>query len=715
MRTRRRRKPRRPSEDDRILQACREAGRPLLPGELHQSVQVPAAGPEAVEAAVARLINQGKLVALKGGRVGLAEEMNLAVGELSVHPDGFGFVTPEKGGKDIYITAVNLKEAWHGDRVVVRLEGTRGRRREGRVIRILERGVREVLGLLGRADETYFVAPEDEHLIFNLIIAPEQLNGAAPGQVVRAAVTHYPTGHLNPQGAVIEVLGALEDAEVQTRLVLLKRGIPDEFPPEVLAAAAKISPDFSPKAIKGRLDLRELPMVTIDGEHARDFDDGVYVEKKPGGAYTLYVSIADVSFYVSPDSALDREGWERGNSVYFPQRAVHMLPPDLATDICSLRPDVDRLAVTVILDYDRRGRLQKPKFARTVVRNHARLTYLLVNDLLDPKNRKLRSGFRPFLQMLGWMAELTQLLRERRAERGSLLMSLPEAEVVLDDKGWPVDVRRVDLLISHQIIEEFMIAANEAVAEYLAEPCLFRVHERPDAAKMAAFRTYLKGLSFDLPKEAHRDPRALRQFLDEVRATPLAPMVQLMLLRSLKQARYAGENLGHYGLATEWYTHFTSPIRRYPDLQVHRLLLAKMAGKKPPFSTEPDDLEAVAQHLNKRERVGIEAEREMLARMQVRCLAHRVGETFTGRITGVNAFGFFVSLDEIYAEGLVRLVDLPNDYFKYDEARQRLLGRRTRKSFALGDPVTVKVAHVDIRRRHVNLVLAEEGAEGKDD
>ncbi len=711
MRTRRRRKPRRPSEDEQILQAFRDAGRPLLPAELHQLLQVPAAQTEAVEAAVEKLVTQGKLVSLKGGRVGLAEKMNLVAGELSVHPDGFGFVTPETGGRDIYLTAVNLKEAWHGDRVVVRIEGSRGRRKEGRVIRILERGLKEVLGLLSRADETYYVEPEDEHLIFNLIIPSEQLNGAAPGQVVRAAVTHYPTGHLNPQGTVIEILGALEDAEVQTRLVILKHGIPDQFPPEALAEAAEISPDFSPRALKDRLDLRQLPMVTIDGEHARDFDDGVCVEKKPGGAYTLYVSIADVSSYVAPDSALDREAWERGNSVYFPQRAVHMLPPRLATDVCSLKPDVDRLAVSVILDYDRKGSLKKQKFARTVVRNHARLTYHLVSDLLDPKNRKLRDRHRPFLKMLAQMVELTQLLRERRAERGSLLMSLPEAEVVLDDKGWPVDVRRVDLLVSHQIIEEFMIAANQAVAEYLGEPSLLRVHERPDAAKMAAFRTYLKSLGFSLPKEAHRDPRALRQFLDEVRQTPLAPMVQLMLLRSLKQARYAGENLGHYGLATEWYTHFTSPIRRYPDLQVHRQLLARLAGKKPPFSLEPDALETMATHLNKRERVGIEAEREMLSRMQVRCLAHRVGETFTGRITGVNAFGFFVSLNEIYAEGLVRLVDLPNDYYKYDESGQRLLGRRSRRSFALGDPVSVRVAHVDIRRRHVNLVLVEEEKE----
>jgi ribonuclease R len=708
---RRRRKKRRASPEAQVMRAFQEAARPLLPAELLQVMQ---AGPDrasAIQALVEQLVVQGRLVSLKGGRFGLPEKMNLVHGVLSVHPDGFGFVTPETGGRDIYLTAVNLKEAWHGDRVVVRIEGRRGNRLEGKVIRVLERRHKEVLGLLCQAENTYYVEPEDEHLIFNLIIPPEQLAGAATGDMVRAVVTNYPTGHLNPQGVIIEVLGSVEDAAVQTRLVILKYGLPDEFPAEVLAEAEKVPLQLPARVLKDRLDLRELPLVTIDGESARDFDDGVCVVKKPGGAFTLYVAIADVSHYVAPGSALDREAELRGNSVYFPQRAVHMLPERLSTEICSLKPDVDRLAVVVILDYDRQGRRKGFQFARAVVRNHARLTYLLVHRLLTEKDRALRQQYRPFLKMLGWMEELRTLLRDRRGERGSLLMSIPEAEVVLDERGWPVDIKRVDSLLSHQIIEEFMIAANEAVAVFLGEPSLLRVHEPPDAAKMTAFRSFLKSLGFVLPKEAHRDPRVLKGFLEEVQQTPLAPMVLLMLLRSLKQARYAGEALGHYGLATEWYTHFTSPIRRYPDLLVHRLLLAKLAGKKAPLSLEPDDLETECNHLNKRERLGIEAEREMLARMQVRFLSHRVGETFSGRVTGVNAFGFFVALDEVFAEGLVRLVDLPNDYYRYDEVRMRLTGRKTGAGFALGDPVMVKVAHVDIRRRHVNLVLAEEESE----
>jgi ribonuclease R len=307
--------------------------------------------------------------------------------------------------------------------------------------------------------------------------------------------------------------------------------------------------------------------------------------------------------------------------------------------------------------------------------------------------------------MLVWMGELCERLREQRYIRGSLLMSIPAAEVVLDDRGWPVDIKRIDHLLAHQVIEEFMIAANEAVAEDLGEPSVFRVHDPPDPNKMEAFRAFCKTLGFDLPKDANRDPRVLRDFLDKVRETELAPMVQLMLLRSLKQARYAGVNRGHYGLASEWYTHFTSPIRRYPDLMVHRLLTARLKKRRLPAPPDVVELEEAARYLSERERRAIEAEREMLARMQVRCLAHRVGEEFHGLITGVTPFGFFVSLEEVFADGLVRLVDLPDDYYKYDEARQRLLGRRHRKSFTLGDTVLVRVAHVDIKRRHVNLTL----------
>jgi ribonuclease R len=709
-----RKKRKRPPGEKRLLTVLGQAGRPLLLVEIQELLDIPADQAQWVKEGLDRLVERGDLVLIKGKRYGLTDKMNLMAGALSVHPDGFGFLTPESGGKDIFIKTADLKDAWHGDRVVARLEGRRGKRREARVIRILERAVLEIIGLLCQAADTYYVEPEDEHLLFNLVIPPGKLNGAQPGDVVRAKVTHYPTGHLNPQGEVAAVLGPMEDAEVQTYIVVGKYNLPDEFPPEVLAEAAAISPEIISAELARREDLRHLPLVTIDSESARDFDDGVLVEKKLGGGFTLYVAIADVGHYVKPGSALDQEAYHRGTSAYFPQRAVHMLPPRLATDLCSLVPGEDRLAVVAILDYDRRGRLKNRRFTRAVVHNHARLTYTVVQKLLVDKDRKLRQQYRPFIKMLTWMGELCQRLRAQRHARGSLLMSIPAAEVVLDDRGWPVDIARLDHLLAHQVIEEFMIAANEAVSEDLGEPSLFRVHDAPDPVKMEAFRAFCKTLGFDLPKQANRDPIVLRDFLEEVRKTNLAPMVQLMLLRSLKQARYAGVNRGHYGLAVEWYTHFTSPIRRYPDLMVHRLLTARLGKRKGYAPPDPVELDDAARYLSERERRAIEAEREMLARMQVRCLAHRVGEEFHGLITGVTPFGFFVSLEEIFADGLVRLVDLPDDYYKYDEARQRLLGRRHRKSFQLGDTVGVRVAHVDIKRRHVNLTLVTDEGPGEE-
>ncbi|MFP3867313.1 MAG: ribonuclease R [Desulfobacteraceae bacterium] len=703
-RKRRRQVPR--TEHQQVLEVFKRAKRPLLLKELKGLMAVPASESRKLQKLVQELVKSGDLIRLPKGRYGLTAGMNLVAGQLSVHPEGYGFVASETGGTDVFINPANLKEALHGDRVVARVEhvGRRGRR-EGRIIRVLERRIKKVVGLLSQAKDTYFVVPEDEHLLFDLIIPPECLNQAQVGQVVVAEITRFPTARLNPLGKIKEVLGSPEDPLVQVKSVIHKYDLPRRFPSRVLKEARQVPREVPATARAGRQDFRDLLTVTIDGEKARDFDDGVALVKKADGSFTLYVSIADVSYYVTPGAALDAEAYQRGTSVYFPHRVLPMLPEELSTGICSLNPGVERLAVTVSLDYNPQGRRRATRFSRSVVKSQARLTYNQVQGILEGHDPPPGQYHPDLVEMLTGMNELCQLLKDRRAERGSLLLSIPEAEVRLDDQGVPIDIRRIDHLQAHQIIEEFMIAANEAVAHYLGEPAIFRVHDIPDHDKMVAFRRLVSRLGYQLPPEAEYNPVILRQFFDHIQETPQAYIVQVMLLRSLKQARYAAYNVGHYGLAAPMYTHFTSPIRRYPDLMVHRLLIDRLQRTGAPDGLDEEELENQARFLSARERVAVEAEREMLARMQVRCLAEHVGETFHGTISGVNAFGFFVSLDEIFAEGLVRLVDLPDDYYSFQESHLRLIGRRQGRTFQVGDRVQVRVAHVDLRRRHINLVL----------
>ncbi|NPA49569.1 MAG: ribonuclease R [Thermodesulfobacteria bacterium] len=696
-----------PSAEE-IIAAMRKAGRPMLLRELYHLLHVPTSDRKEFRTLVKRLTKEGKLVHIKGKRYGLPEQMQLITGRLKMHPDGYGIVEPEDPKKPVvHVAPSRLKGAMDGDRVVVRVETPRRKRPEGTVIRILERARKYIVGYFYRGRRVSTVIPEDDRLPFEILIPPDATKGAEDGEMVVAEITDFSPGRRIPEGRIVEVLGDPEDLKTQIKAVIYKYELPHRWSRAVKEELRKIPDEVREEDLKGREDLRKLPFVTIDGETAKDFDDAVYVRKLPKG-WRLYVAIADVSHYVKRGSALDKEAYARGTSVYFPGSVVPMFPEKLSNHLCSLNPRVDRLAMVVVMDFDQEGNRRKMRFCEAVIKSHERLTYNIVKSIIEDRDPQLRKEYKRFLTPLENAATLCRLLRQKRLARGSIDFDLPEPEVVLDAQGHPEDIVRRERHFAHFIIEEFMIAANEAVAEFLTEkgyPILYRVHEAPDLQKLKEFVEFAATLGLDLKLPRQPEPSWFQMVLEMVEGKPYAYLVNTILLRSLKQAKYSPHNIGHFGLASECYCHFTSPIRRYPDLVVHRALKAALRKKRPPYQLE--ELEEMGRHLSERERVAMEAEREALDRVRVMLMKEHIGEVFKGVISGVTAFGFFVELFEIYASGVVRLVDLTDDYYILDEKNHRLVGRHTGKVFQLGDIVLVRVKDVNVRRRHITFELVK--------
>ncbi len=696
-----------PSEGE-IITAMQRAGRPLLLRELYHLLHVPSHERKAVRSLVKQLTRAGRLVHLRGRRYGLPEQMQLVTGRLRMHPDGYGFVEPEdEKSPVVYVPPSRLNGALDGDLVVARVERQGKRKKEGSIIRILERKRKKIIGIFYRGRRVSTVIPEDERIPFEVLIPPDQSKGAEDGYMVVAEITDFSPGRRIPEGRVIAVLGDPEDLSTQLKAVIYKYDLPHKWRRPVREELAQMPEEVRPEDEKGRRDLTHLPFVTIDGENARDFDDAVYVRRLPKG-FRLYVAIADVAHYVRPGMALDKEAYARGTSVYFPNAVVPMFPEKLSNHLCSLNPKVKRLAMTVVMDFDPFGRFRKADFFPAVIKSHERLTYNQVKSLVVERDPKLRRKFRRVLRSLDNAAELCRLLRARRLARGSIDFDLPEPEVHLDAQGRPEEIIRRERHFAHFIIEEFMIAANEAVARFLTEknyPLLYRVHEEPDPLKLKEFAEFAQSLGLEIKTEPHPKPAWFQRLIEEVEDKPYAYLINTLLLRSLKQAKYSPENIGHFGLASECYCHFTSPIRRYPDLVVHRALKAALKKKRPPYALE--ELEEMGKHLSERERVAMEAEREMLDRIRVRLMREHIGEEFDGVISGVAAFGFFVELFEIYVSGVVRLSDMPDDYYIFDEKHHRLIGRHSGKIFQLGDLVRVRVKDVNVSRRHINFELVQ--------
>jgi ribonuclease R len=665
---------------------------------------------------VDELVDEGKLVRFKGNRYGKATVTGLIAGKLSTHRDGYGFVTPDGGGEDIFVPARYLRENMHGDRVEVRLvTGGRHGKREGRIVTTLERAYTRIVGRFEKTKTFSHVLPDEQRITRDLYIPPGAGGKAESGQVVVAEITVYPTANRPAEGRIVEVLGWPDDPGVEAETIIRKFDLPHAFPDKILAAARMVPQSVADDDIGQRVDLRDHVTVTIDGETARDFDDAVSVRKERGGRFRLWVSIADVSHYVPPGSPLDAEAYERGTSVYFPDRCIPMLPEALSNGICSLNPNVERLAVTAEIVFDKAGHPLQSHFYPSVIKSSARLTYTAVKRILVDNDPELAATYAPLVPDLRLMEDLAALLREKREKRGSIDFDLPEPEIILDLQGQTEAIIRSERNIAHRLIEEFMLAANEAVACFIADhdiPSLYRIHETPDLAKLSDFSEFIRGFGYEFRVEGEAvDPREFQRLLAEAHGKPEEKMINEMLLRSMKQARYAAENLGHFGLAAPCYTHFTSPIRRYPDLVVHRILKGTLSGKLKERERErlADTLPEIAIHTSMRERVAMEAEREIVLLKKIQFMRDRVGEEFDGFITGVTQYGFFVELVELFVEGMVPVTALPPDFYQYLERQHTLMGEHSRAVFRLGDPVRVRLVRVSTERKQIDFVLAGQG------
>ncbi len=661
------------------------------------------------------LVSSGDLLQIRGNRFGLPEKMDLIVGRLTTNPGGFGFVVAEHGdGGDIYIAAANLTEAMHGDRVVARVERRTEKGLEGRIIKILERSQSNIVGRFEVDDSGLgYVVPFDRRVLTDVHVPTGQWSAAEPGEMVVVEITRWPSATRGPIGRVAEVLGRIDEPGVDTQVIIRKFNIPDAHGEESIAEATRLGVVVKERDIKGRSDFRGITTVTIDGEHARDFDDAITIERLPNGHYWLGVHIADVAHYVKEGSALDEEAYARGTSVYFTERAVHMFPAELATGLCSLNPHVDRLVQSCLMEVDRRGSVVRYELHDGVINSNARMTYTAVNAILTDHDEAVTREYAPLVPMFEQMQELFTILNERRRRRGSIDFDLPEAEVILSELGQIEDIVASERNVAHRLIEEFMLLANETVAAHLDAhnvPALHRVHEAPDVKKVEDFEEFITTLGYSLGTTGRTvTPKQFQKLVDRIRGTPEERPIASLMLRTMQKARYDAASLGHFGLATEHYTHFTSPIRRYPDLLVHRVLRESRHGEMTSAREEEliEDLPEIAKHTSEMERRADEAERELLQWKKVRFMADKVGDEYDGFITGVAPFGLFIELSEHYVEGLVHISSMADDYYRFLDQQHILKGENTKKVYRLGDKVRVQVVRVDMERRQVDLGLTE--------
>jgi len=701
---------------ERVLTFFKESGtKPLSVHEIEEALGINNAV-EFKELVVAlnELEYAGELVMTRKNRYGLPEKMNLVRGRIQMHQKGFAFLLPDDEGiGDVYIHFSDLNSAMNNDKVLVRIEkGDIGDNRpEGKVIRILERAVTEVVGTYEDSRSFGFVIADDKRIPNDIFIPKGKTNGAVDGHKVIVRITKYPEGRKSAEGEIIQILGHKNDPGIDILSIIYKHGIPIEFPEEVLEQAANTPDTITEKDLEGRRDLRNEMIVTIDGADAKDLDDAVSVKRLDNGNYKLGVYIADVSYYVKENSPIDKEALERGTSVYLVDRVIPMIPHRLSNGICSLNPQVDRLTLSCEMEINDKGQVVSHEIFPAVIRTTERMTYSDVNKILVDKDEELRNRYEPLVPMFEMMEELASILRKKRMSRGAIDFDFKEAKVIVDEEGKAIDVVIRERSVAERLIEEFMLAANETIAEHfhwLDVPFIHRIHEDPDEEKLQTFFEFLAGLGISVKGTANEvHPQALQKVLDDIQGEPEEMVVSKLMLRSMKQAKYDPISVGHFGLATEFYTHFTSPIRRYPDLIVHRLIRTYLIEKKMDAKTIShwkERLPEIARHASMMERRAVDAERDTDDLKKAEFMQDKIGEEFTGIISSVTNFGMFVELENT-VEGLIHVSFLTDDYYRYDEQHQVLSGERTANVFRVGDEVRVRVAGVNMDESTIDFEL----------
>ncbi|MEB1808655.1 MAG: ribonuclease R [Bacillaceae bacterium] len=656
---------------------------------------------------------QGLIVRTRSNRFGVPERMNLIKGKVQGNAKGFAFIIPEvQGETDVYVSQSDLGGAMNGDVVLVRLHPkSTGTRPEGSVIRIIERGLQQIVGTYMDHEQYGMVVADDKRIPNDIFIPKTASKGAAEGHKVVVKLTRYPEGRNSAEGEVTEILGHKNDPGIDILSIIHKHGLPQEFPQDVLDQAENVPDEIDPEEIKNRRDLRDKTIVTIDGADAKDLDDAVNVERLENGNYLLGVHIADVSYYVKEGSPIDIEAEERGTSVYLVDRVIPMIPHRLSNGICSLNPKVDRLTLSCEMEITPDGQVVGHDIFQSVIRTTERMTYTEVRKILQDEDEEVLQRFEPLIPFFKQMGELADILRKKRFERGAIDFDFKEAKVLVDEEGKPTDVVIRERSVAERLIEEFMLAANETIAEHfhwLKVPFIYRIHDDPKEEKLNKFLEFITNFGYVVRGTANSiHPRALQQLLEAVRGEPEETVISTVMLRSMQQAKYDPESLGHFGLSTEFYTHFTSPIRRYPDLIVHRLIRTYLIEKKTDEKTQSHwkhRLDEIAKHSSEMERRAVDAERETDEVKKAQFMEDKIGETFTGIISGVTNFGIFVELENTI-EGLVHVSYLTDDYYSYDERSYAMIGERTGNVFRIGDELEVRCINVNVDESSIDFEI----------